>query len=118
MFDNLFTNSNEKAYFDSIAKREVVTDDSLYRDRYKDSDVTRDTCARVRRVLCEQLRMCNTLPRDNVATVFSDVCIGEVCFEIGEEFGISFSDSDVHKIDGTVDSLIRLTQRQLERRGG
>ena len=81
MFDNLFTNSNEKAHFDSIAKREAVSDDDFYRDRYADTDVTLDTCARVRRVLCEQLRMCNTLPDDNVANIFKDLGIGEVCFE-------------------------------------
>ena len=62
--------------------------------------------------------MCNTLPDDNVANIFKDLGIGEVCFEIGEEFGITFSDPDIDAIDGTVDSLVRLTQTRLERCDG
>ncbi len=117
MFPNPFTNSNEKAYFDSIKKRESISDDAFYRDYYANTDVTLNTCARVRRVLCEQLRMCNTLPNDNVAIV-SDVDIGEVCFELAEEFAVTFSSADINEIDSTVDSLVQLTQRQLQRIGG
>ena len=113
MFDNLFAKSNERKYFDSISGRDAVSDDTFHRNHYAKSEITLDTCARVRRVLCEQLRMCNTLPHDNVATVFGDIDIGEVCFEIGDEFGLTFSRTDIQHIDGTVDSLIRMTQRQL-----
>ena len=113
MFRNLFTSSNEREYFDLVAKRPAITDDEFHVTHYQNTDITLDTCTRVRRVLCEQLRMCNTLPHDNVAVVYDDVDIAEVCFEIAEEFGVTFVDSDFHEIDGTVDSLIRLTQRQL-----
>ena len=113
MFRNLFSNTNESEYFYSLAKRKSVSDEAFYRDYYSNTYVSIDTCVRVRRVLCEQLRMCNTLPHDNVAIVFDDVGIGEICFELGEEFGVTFSNADINEIDGTVDSLVRLTHRQL-----
>ena len=91
----------------------MVADHEFHRKQYLNSAVTLDTCARIRRVLCEQLRMCDPLPNDNVALVYDDIEIAEICFEIAEEFGVTFNDADIHEIDGTVDSLIRLTQRQL-----
>ncbi|MEM7784605.1 MAG: hypothetical protein AAF623_14745 [Planctomycetota bacterium] len=110
MFSNLFPSSNEHEYFKLVAKRPAITDDEFYITHYQNTDITLDTCTRVRRVLCEQLRMCNTIPNDNVAVVYDDIDIVEVCFEIAEEFGITFNNSNFQEIDGTVDSLIRLTQ--------
>jgi hypothetical protein len=91
--------------------RPSLTDADFHREYYVNTEVTQDTCARVRRVLREQLRLSNTRPADNVATLFPDIDLGEVCFEIGEEFGIAFMDSTIENLDGTVDSLLRETQR-------
>jgi hypothetical protein len=95
----------------AINKRPSLTDADFHREYYAHSVVTQETCARVRRVLCEQLRLANTRPEDNVAKLFPDIDLGEVCFEIGEEFGVSFPDSTIENLDGSVDSLIRETQR-------
>lgn len=106
----LTTTASERSYFDACSDRETLSDTDFHQRFYRDSDVTLETCAGVRRVLCEQLRMCNTLPADNVADVFDDVDIAEVCFDIGEVFGVMFTDAMFQRIDGTVDSLIRATQ--------
>ena len=95
----------------AINKRPSLTDADFHREYYANTEVTQDTCARVRRILCEQLRLFNTRPADNVATLFPDIDLGEVCFEIGEEFGVSFLNSIIENLDGSVDSLIRETQR-------
>jgi hypothetical protein len=105
------TTASERAYFDACADRPALSDEDFYHRFYADSEVTLETCARVRRVLCEQLRMCNTLPDDNVALIFGDVDIAEVCFEIADACDVTFPDGLIHEIDGTVDSLIRATQR-------
>ena len=55
--------------------------------------------------------MSNTLPSDNVALIFADIDISEVCFELAEEFAIQFPKAEIQELGGTVDSLIRLTQR-------
>ena len=106
--------SNEQAYFARIANRDIISDDVFYREYYSHSNVTLDTCVRIRRVLCEQLRMCNSLPHDNVASIFEDVDIGEVCFEIAEEFNVKFSEKQIQTTNGTVDSLIRMTQKRID----
>ncbi len=62
MFRNLFSNSNEWEYFDSIANRASVSDDAFHREYYANSRVTLETCVRVRRVLCEQLRSATHFP--------------------------------------------------------
>ena len=110
LFRLLTTTASERAYFDTCADRPALSDADFHQWFYADSEVTQETCAGVRRVLCEQLRMCNTLPDDNVAHVFDDVDIAEVCSEIGEEFGVTFTDEVLHRIDGTVDSLLRAAQ--------
>jgi hypothetical protein len=104
-------------YFDSpgvraVNHRPLLTDADFHRNFYSHTSVKYDTCGGVRRVLCEQLRLCNTTPTDNVSDLFPDIDIGELCFEIGEEFGLSFPDASITTLDGTVDSLIRETQRQ------
>ena len=104
------TTASERAYFDTCAERPVLSDTDFHQRFYADSEVTPETCEGVRRVLCEQLRMCNTLPDDNVARIFDDVDVAEICFEIGEEFGVRFTD-EMTTIDGTVDSLIRTTHQ-------
>lgn len=112
MTDNFFFgNTYERSYFDSLRSRDPISDATFHQDHYSNSKITFDTCARVRRVLCDQLRMCNTLPSDNVARIFEDVDISEVCFELAGEFGIQFPKAEIQELDGTVDSLIRLTQR-------
>ena len=94
-----------------INKRPVVSDDDFHREYFLDTDITVDTCRRVRRVLCKQLQLCNTRPTDNVATLAPDIGFDDVCFEIGEEFEVSFPSDTIVKMDGTVDSLIRETQQ-------
>jgi hypothetical protein len=91
--------------------RPLLTDADFHREYYANTAVTQDTCARIRRILCEQLRLSNTRPDDNVATLFPDLDIGEVCIEIGEDFGVSFPNSTIQILDGSVDSLLRETQR-------
>jgi hypothetical protein len=98
-----------------INNRPQLTDADFYRRFYADTDVAFDTCTRVRHVLCQQLRLCNPNPSDNVAMLFPDIDIGEVCFEIGEEFNVEYPEDVVRKLDGTVDSLIRETQKIVER---
>ena len=71
--------------FDSPDVREVnnrplLTDADFHYEYYASTKVTLDTCARVRRVLCEQLRLCNTIPTDNVAALFPDIDIAEVFY--------------------------------------
>lgn len=95
----------------AINKRPSLTDADFHREYYANTVVTQETCARVRRVLSVQLRLANTRPEDNVAKLFPDIDLGEVCFEIGEEFGVSFPDSSIENMDGSVDSLIREAQR-------
>ena len=97
-----------------ISTRVPLPDADFHRQFYADTDVTLDTCAGVRCVLREQLRLCNTRPNDNVATLFPDVDIGEVCFEIADEFHVSFPEEVICSLDGTVDSLIRATQKLVE----
>lgn len=98
----------------AINDRPQLSDAAFYRRFYAGTSVTLDTCARVRHVLCQQLRLCNTNPSDNVAMLFPDIDIGEVCFEIGEEFRVTFAEEVVRELDGTVDSLIRATQKAVE----
>ena len=110
LFRWLTTTPSERAYFDAISDRPAISDADFYQRFYADSEVTLETCAGVRRVLCHQLGMCNTLPDDNVALVFGDIDIADVCFALGEEFDVTFPDDRFHGIDGTVNSLIRATQ--------
>lgn len=91
--------------------RPSITDDEFHRKYYANTEVTVDTCARVRCVLRQQLRLANVEPMDNVAKLFPDIDLGEVCFEIGQEFGVLFRDAFIDPWDGSVDSLIRETQR-------
>lgn len=107
----LMMSASERAYFDACESRPTLSDADFHRRFYADTEIAQETCAGVRRVLCEQLQMCNTLPDDNFGLVFEDVDLAEVCFEIGDEFGVRFPDYALAKIDGTVDSLIRTTQR-------
>ncbi len=107
MFASLFDSPAVRA----ISHRTPLTDADFHRQYYANTEVTQDTCAGVRRVLREQLRLCNTIPTDNIAMLYPDIDIGEVCFEIGEELGVSFLDGTIDNLDGSVDSLIRETQR-------
>ena len=56
------TTASERAYFDTCADRPALSNTDFHQRFYADSEVTLETCAGVRRVLCEQLKMCNTLP--------------------------------------------------------
>ena len=110
LFRLLTTTASERAYFYACSARPAISDAEFYQRYYADSEVTLETCVGVRRVLCEQLGMCNTLPDDNVALVFDDLDIAEICFEIAEEFDVTFTGRLIYEMDGTVDSLVRAAQ--------
>ena len=114
MIQLLTTTPSECVYLDACEDRSELSDRDFHQRFYAASNVSPQACSGVRRVLCEQLNMCNTLPNDNVAIVFDDVDIAEVCFEIGEEFDVTFSDELCQQIDGTVDALIHATQHLLD----
>lgn len=110
-----------ESLFDSTDNREsnsrpVLSDADFQREYYANTEVTYETCVEVRRTLCRQLRLCNTRPTDNVASLCPDVDIGEICFEIGDELGVSFPNEIVESMAGTVDALLRQTQRLKDER--
>lgn len=105
----LIANWFESPDIRAIKNRPTLPDADFHQEYYANTKVTCDTCAVVRRVLREQLGLSNTRPSDNIATLFPDLDIGEVCFEIGDVLRISFLDSAIDKLDGSVDSLIRAT---------
>ena len=110
-----------RTFFDSpnvreINNRQVISDTSFHLAYYANTEITYETCVGVRSVLFEQLRLYNTIPTDNIAALFPDIELGEVYFEIGEKFGVLFLDGTINHSDGTVDSLIRETQRLLNER--
>ena len=100
----------------AINNRPLLTDADFHREYFSGTEVTLGTCVGVRKVLCQQLHLCNTRPADNVASLFPDLDICEVCYEIGEEFDVSFSQSRIGILNGSVDSLIRETQRLRDER--
>lgn len=108
-----YANGRFDARWNEIENREVLGDTDFYIRYYADSDVTLYTCTGVRRVLCKQLNLCNSLPSDNIATLFPDVDIDEVFFEISEELRLVFDEVRVRDLTGTVDSLIRMTQQMI-----
>jgi hypothetical protein len=55
--------------------------------------------------------MSNIRPDDKVTTIFDDIDLGDLCLELGDEFGVTFPDEVVNNLDGSVDSLIRATER-------
>ena len=101
----------EHSYRQRCKTRANLTDVEFYDAFYRGTDIPIETCTRIRRVLKTQLRMANVRPDDNVATIFDDIDVGETCFEIGEEFELKFPDNIIDNIDGTIDSLIRATER-------
>ena len=107
----LFAGSAEREYRQLCKTRPNLTDQEFYDAFYRGTDIPIETCTRIRRVLKTQLRMANVRPDDNVATIFDDIDVGETCFEIGEEFELKFPDNIIDNIDGTIDSLIRATER-------
>ncbi len=107
----LFADSAEREYRKLCRTRPNLTDQEFYNTFYRVSGIPFDTCARVRQVLNTQLRMSNVRPEDNVVTIFDDLDLWDICFELGDEFGLKFPDNIVDNIDGTVDSLIRSTEQ-------
>jgi acyl carrier protein len=107
----LFARVAEREYRQLCKTRPNLTDQEFYDAFYRVSEIPFDTCARVRRVLNTQLWMTNVRPDDNLAAIFDDLDLWDICFELGEEFGLQFPDDIVNSLDGTVDSLIRVTER-------
>ena len=104
------------ACWEEIENRPILSDADFYLLHYQDTDVSRDTCVGVRRIICQQLKLCNTLPSDKLEMLFPDIDIADVCYEIAEEFWITFNKAQIHELTGTVDSLIRMTQRTIDGR--
>jgi hypothetical protein len=91
--------------------RPNLSDKEFYEAFYLHSTIPLETCVRVRRVLKTQLRMSNIRPDDNVTTIFDDIDLRDLCLELGDEFGVTFPDEVINELDGTIDSLIRATER-------
>ncbi len=114
LFDGLYTlfaNKAEREFRQLCKTRPNQTDQAFYDAFYRTSEISFDTCARVRKVLNTQLSMSNVRPDDNVTTIFDDLDLRDICLELGDEFGLKFPDNIVNNMDGTVDSLIRATER-------
>lgn len=107
----LFAGNAEREYRQLCKNRPMLTDQEFFDAFYRVSEISFDTCARVRRVLKTQLSMSNVRPDDNITIIFDDLDLWDICFEFSEEFGLKFPDNIVNIMDGTVDSLIRKTER-------
>lgn len=104
-----FANRLDSRQVREVNGRPRLSEDDFHREYYSRTDVSPDTCAGVRCIILEQLRLRETRPSDNIA-VLSDIDIGEILMEIGEEFSVEFTEDTICELDGTLDSLIRATQ--------
>ena len=100
----------EREYIERTQDRKILGDEEFFDEYYFQSKVTLNTCSRVLEVLRTQLNMANPRPQDNVAYIYDDIDISEVCYEIGDEFNIKFPYDVIANLEGTVDSLVRATE--------
>jgi acyl carrier protein len=100
------TGRAEREYSIVCGIRRDLDDREFYDAYYSDTGISADTTNRVRSVLRSQLNMSNIRPDDDVANIFADVDFWEICREIGEEFGLNFTDEIVQSMNGTVDAII------------
>jgi hypothetical protein len=105
------TSPAERQFIQACKDRQNLDDREFYDTFYLDTEISMDTCSRVRKVLRTQLNMSNVRPNDNVASIFDDIDFGEICFEIGEGFQFQFPDDMIDTMDGTVDSIMRMSER-------
>ncbi len=68
---------------------------------------------RVRRVLAEQLGFDKITPSDRPCDILQDIDLQVILNEIGEEFGVALSVSELPDSDGSVDSIVRLVDSKL-----
>lgn len=105
------TGPAEREYRKTCKSRTALGIGEFYSAYYANTEIPFDTCARVLRVLKTQLNMANVRPNDNIAQIFDDIGLAEICSEIGDEFQFRCPVSMIDDMDGSIDSIIRLTER-------
>lgn len=108
---HLTLDSAPRRYFDSCKDREPLSDEQFYHRFYANTPVTYDTCCQVRRTLQTQLCINNPRPDDNLARIYPDVDLAEICWEIGEELNLDFHEEAITSWHGTIDSLLHTVER-------
>lgn len=109
-FSTVFQSNAERKYRALCKTRVYLTDQDFFDQFYRDGEISFDTCSRVRRVLETQLGISNVRREDCLTSIFSDLDLREICFEVAHEFGAKFPENLIQSMDGTVDSLIRVME--------
>lgn len=105
------TGHAESEYRKACKSRPALDMGEFYSAYYANTEIPFDTCARVLRVLQTQLNMANVRPNDNIAQIFDDIGLTEICLEIGDEFQFRCPVSMIDNMDGSIDSIIRMAER-------
>ena len=112
----LFTALGDLLYysFSSRFERELesrpqLDDQAFYEAHYGGSGIPEDIPIRVRKVYVEQLGDCwkGVRPDDNACQAYPDLDLAELLYEIEDQLGITISDEEMQKMNGTFDAIVR-----------
>jgi hypothetical protein len=107
IFEALFRNEEERAFYRRVADRECLTD-AEFADRFFPHHVNRNIPIAVARVVKRQLMLPNIRPEDNLATTFPDLDTTELFADLFEELKFRDNSFPYEELDGTVGNLVEV----------
>lgn len=109
----LFPSKEERAKWEEMRQRPVLSDDEFYERFYADTGISKEIPTRLRRIYATQLAMDRVWPADKATEFDSGLDLAELLAEVEEDFNVEVSDEEALKLDESFDSIVRLVASKL-----
>lgn len=112
----IFDSPLARAMTRDVLRRVPLSVDDFYIQFYDSSGISKDTVARIRQRLLNIDKASDRLvPGDYLPVYWEYLDFGDVFYVLGQEFAVTFGNSDYDAFTGTLDSLIRLVHDKIQR---